>query len=180
MAIETKLTYSRYRELPDDDPCEREMIVGEEFCVPSPSYLHQWVRHLLASLLRQFVRERGLGAVVSPVDLYDSEYDCVDPDVSYLTREEHRQRVGKQRIELPPPLDMEILLPPSVRWDRENKRRFYQAFGVLEHWIVDPIGQAIEVVDLVTGEAATSDPAVSRVLADFHVEVAQLFAEAQS
>jgi hypothetical protein len=42
MLTKTKLTYSRYQELPDTDPYEHEMIAGEEFVSPSPNFRHQW------------------------------------------------------------------------------------------------------------------------------------------
>jgi hypothetical protein len=52
MLTKTKLTYSRYLELPDTDPYEHEMIAGEEFVSPSPKYRH----HRLASDWRSCFR----------------------------------------------------------------------------------------------------------------------------
>lgn len=173
--ISTRLTYSRYRQLPDDDPFEHEMIEGEEFTVPAPSVDHQWLRDQLAFAMQAFCRERRLGWVASPVDLYCDEENYVNSDISYFTPEQVRQVRGTQQIRIPPPLVVETLSPSSVHWDRVNKLGFYQRFGVQEYWIVDPMASTIEVVDLTTGQATLADPACSRVLEGFCVAWAALF-----
>ncbi|MGH2363920.1 MAG: Uma2 family endonuclease [Chloroflexota bacterium] len=72
---------------------------------------------------------------------------------------------------------VEILSKSSMHWDREEKRAFYQRFGVSEYWIVDPFQETVEVIDLTAGTPATVDPAASRVLAGFSVSWAELFAD---
>jgi len=175
MLTKTKLTYSRYRELPDTDPYEHEMVRGEEFVSPSPNFRHQWIRERLSKLLMLFVDERGLGSVVSPVDLYHSEEDYVSPDISFFTSSQTTELMGKQKIRLAPPLAVEVLSKSSVKWDREDKRGFYQRFGVKEYWIVDPFEDTIEVVDLTSGVSTTNDPALSHVLPGFSARWEDVF-----
>ncbi|MFI5268248.1 MAG: Uma2 family endonuclease [Chloroflexota bacterium] len=175
MLTKTKLTYSRYMELPDTDPYEHEMIAGEEFVSPSLNYRHQWIRDRLCALLWVFVNERRLGAVVSPVDLYYSEEDYVSPDISFFNLAQHGQLLDQQKIRLAPPLAIEVLSKSSVKWDREDKRGFYERFGVQEYWIVDPFEETIQVIDLAMGASSMSDPAVSKVLGGFSVRWEQVF-----
>jgi len=175
MLTKTKLTYSRYRELPDTDPYEHEMIAGEEFVSPSPNYRHQWIRDRLAKLLMFFLEEQPLGFIVSPVDLYHSEEDYVSPDISFFTMAQHEQLLDQQKIRLAPPLAIEILSKSSVKWDREDKRGFYERFGVQEYWIADPFEETIQVIDVTTGASSMGDPAVSKVLPGFSVRWEQVF-----
>jgi Uma2 family endonuclease len=70
---------------------------------------------------------------------------------------------------------VEVLSKSSVKWDREDKRGFYERFGVQEYWIVDPFEGTIQVIDLATGASSLSDPAVSNVLAGFSVPWEQVF-----
>ncbi len=175
MLTKTKLTYSRYRELPENDPYEHEMIHGEEFVAPSPMFRHQWIVDRLVRLMANFVEERQLGSVVAPVDLYYGEEDYVSPDISFFTVEQTRQLMGEQKILLAPPLVVEVLSKSSIKWDREDKRGFYSRLGVREYWILDPFDDSIEVVDLERDVLTRADPAVSIVLQGFSVSCAQLF-----
>ncbi len=52
--------------------------------------------------------------------------------------------VTKQRIEGTPNLLVEILSPSSGKHDRSRKMVLYEAFGVEEYWIVDPVHYTIE------------------------------------
>jgi Uma2 family endonuclease len=175
MLTKTKLTYSRYQELPDTDPYEHEMIAGDEFVSASPTFRHQWIRDRLSKLLLMFVDQQRLGSIVSPVDLYHSEEDYVSPDISFFTPHQHQELWTEQKIRLAPPLVVEVLSKSSVKWDREDKRGFYERFGVQEYWIVDPFEGTIQVIDLATGASSLSDPAVSNVLAGFSVPWEQVF-----
>ncbi|MGH2469530.1 MAG: Uma2 family endonuclease, partial [Chloroflexota bacterium] len=79
MITRTRLTYSAYRALPENDRYEHEMIAGEEFLSPSPSWRHQQLASRLAARLEAFARPNNLGEVVQPVDLYYNETTYVSP-----------------------------------------------------------------------------------------------------
>ena len=176
MITKTRLTYRNYQRLPEWDPYEHEMIDGEEFVSPSPKWIHQRLAQRMGELLGQFVSERRLGQIVHPVDLYYDEENYVSPDLSFWTSEQVPLALEAERLEFAPPLVVEVLSKSSVKWDREDKRGFYQRFGVKEYWIVDPFEQTIEVIDLTTGEFMMDDPAASKVLSGFSVSWAALFA----
>jgi Uma2 family endonuclease len=47
--------------------------------------------------------------------------------------------------EIPLPLlVIEVLSPPTARYDRQVKRRWFQHAGVPEYWIVDPDARQVE------------------------------------
>ena len=176
MITKTALTWSEYRRLPESDPYEHEMIDGEEFLSPSPNYWHQRLAHRLSALLDAYLSGQSTGVIVHPVDLYYDERNYVSPDLAYFTHDQDRTLLDAGRIELPPPLVVEVLSKSSVKWDRDDKRRFYKRFGVLEYWIVDPFDQTIEVIDLEADSSSMSDPATSKILPGFHVSWPALFA----
>ncbi|HEY8694524.1 MAG TPA: Uma2 family endonuclease, partial [Chloroflexota bacterium] len=141
MLTKTRLVFGEYRQLPETDPYEHEMIEGEEFVSPSPRWIHQLLVQQFAWLLRSFLLGKRLGVVMGPVDLHYDETNYVSPDLSFFSREQARQLRDAEYSDVPPPLVVEVLSKSSIKWDREDKRRFYKQFGVLEYWIIDPFEQ---------------------------------------
>jgi len=152
------------------------MIDGEEFVSPSPSIWHEFLVVRMVDVLSRFLRGKKLGRLLAPVDLYYAEDSYASPDLCFVTEAQFGQVRDEQALRIPPPLVVEVLSKSSIKWDREDKRGFYKRFGVLEYWIIDPFGQAIEVVDLQTDTSAVSDPAESQVLKGFRVRWQDLFA----
>ena len=175
MITKTRLTYREYRGLPETDRYEHEMIAGEEFVSPSPNVWHEYLSARFTELLATFLRGKKLGRVLGPVDLYYSQHTYVSPDLCFVTTEQFARLRAEQDVRIPPPLVVEILSKSSVKWDREDKRRFYAAFGVLEYWIIDPFVNTIEVIDLVADTLTAADPAISTVLVGFSLAWADLF-----
>jgi len=175
MLTKTRLVFGEYRQLPETDPYEHEMIEGEEFVSPSPRWIHQLLVQQFAWLLRSFLLGKRLGVVMGPVDLHYDETNYVSPDLSFFSREQARQLRDAEYSDVPPPLVVEVLSKSSIKWDREDKRRFYKQFGVLEYWIIDPFEQTIEVIDLPADTSSASDPALSKVLPGFSVGWPELF-----
>lgn len=176
MLTKTKLLFSEYQQLPETDPYEHEMIDGEEFVSPSPRWIHQLLIQQFAWLLGSFLRGKRLGVVVGPVDLHYDETNYVSPDLSVFSMEQASQLREAKYSDIPPPLVVEVLSKSSIKWDREDKRRFYKQFGVLEYWIIDPFEQTIEVIDLAADASSVEDPARSKVLEGFTVSWQELFA----
>ena len=86
------------------------------------------------------------------------------PDLMVLSEELAAAMAGATRatvtLEMPPPrLVVEVVSPGKEAIDRDYryKRSQYQARGIAEYWIVDPIAQQVTVLTLVDGlyEAAT-------------------------
>lgn len=80
------------------------------------------------------------------------------PDLLVLTEELVTAMAGSRRslitLEMPPPqLAIEVVSPGRENTERDYryKRSQYQARGISEYWIVDPIQQQITVLSLIAG-----------------------------
>ncbi|MGH9398817.1 MAG: Uma2 family endonuclease [Thermoanaerobaculia bacterium] len=142
-----KFTYEDLRAMPLDGK-RYELLEGEIYMAPSPNVKHQNVLLNLASALRAFVRERGLGAVfVAPLDVVLSDQNVVQPDIFFVRRDGF-QAITPLFVNGAPDLAVEILSPSNADFDRTTKRRAYNAAGVPEVWYVDPRDDSIEVLRL--------------------------------
>ena len=129
--------------LPDDGN-RYEVIDGELFVTPAPSWDHQAAVLALAMRLQDYLRASGAGTVmIAPADVeFDSER-MVAPDVFVVPLVEGRrprrwEEVGRLL------LAVEILSPSSAHADRQVKRRLYQRERVPEYWVVDVDARLIE------------------------------------
>jgi Uma2 family endonuclease len=139
----TEWTVEMVRALPDDGN-RYEVIDGELFVTPAPSWTHQGAVLELAHILLPYVRERAVGRViVAPADVVFGPRHMVEPDVfvvPLVSGEAPRswEEVGRLL------LAVEVLSPSTTRTDRREKRELYQRKGVPEYWIVDVDARAIE------------------------------------
>lgn len=109
---------------------------------PSASFVHQLLVTELNHALHTTCRSNGI-VVVAPMDVHFDEQNTVQPDVVFILNE-NLHIVKKQRIEGTPDLLVEILSPGTGKHDRIRKKALYEAFGVNEYWIVDPVHCTIE------------------------------------
>jgi glyoxylate carboligase len=68
------------------------------------------------------VRERGLGKVVGPIDLYRDEVNYVQPDISYFTTEQLSQ-ITQQQIRQVPPLSARHTITCAERYIARQRWR---------------------------------------------------------
>ena len=144
MAIATReWTVEEVWALPEDGN-RYEVIDGELFVTPSPSYAHQDAGGLLyARLLSYLASARVAHVYMAPADVRYGPRTLVQPDVFAVRLAEGRKpldRVDASRLLLA----IEVLSPSSARSDRTVKRRLYQREGVPEYWIVDVDARLIE------------------------------------
>jgi len=136
-------TVEMVRALPDDGN-RYEVIDGELFVTPAPSWTHQTAVLELAIMLRQYVQEHGIGhVIISPADVLFGPRNMVEPDVFVVplvggAAPRAWEEVGRLL------LTAEVLSPSSMRTDREDKRKLYQRKAVPEYWIVDVDARAFE------------------------------------
>ena len=142
-ATQTHWTVDMVHALPDDGK-RYEIIDGELFVTPAPSFDHQRAVLRLAIRLETYLLPQRLGEVfVAPLDVILSPRTLVQPDVLVLPL--YRGRLARTREEAGKPLlTVEILSPGSARTDRVRKRALYQREGVPEYWIVDLDARVIE------------------------------------
>lgn len=143
-------TYADYEKLPEGAPYQ--LIGGELVREPSPVPYHQIVSKRIELELANFVEDNGLGEVLyAPIDVYLSETEVYQPDIMFISQE-RLNIIGEKKIEAAPDLVIEILSPSSAYYDLRHKMRVYEASGVKEYWVVDPVEKGIEVYQNINGE----------------------------
>ena len=137
-------TAEMVRALPDDRK-RYEVIDGELFVTPAPSWPHQRTVGGLFLRLSEYLRGQPWAVVsMSPADISFREDMLVQPDLFVVP-------IGADRL-LPRHwsdihallLAIEVLSPSTARADRQAKRRLYQREGVREYWIVDLDARVVE------------------------------------
>jgi len=129
--------------LPDDGN-RYEVLDGELFVTPAPTWEHQGaVAHLL-QLLTSYARANSLGwTKQSPADITFSPRRLVQPDLFVVPwSDAGRPRAWSEVRSLL--LAVEVLSPSTARADRIRKRLIYQDEGVPEYWIVDLDARFVE------------------------------------
>ncbi len=179
-----KLTYEDLVALPDDG-MRHELIDGEHYVTPAPTWTHQIIAGNLYLLIGNYVRERRVGVVVlAPFDVVFSRYDVVEPDLVYFSTARFKEVVGEKNAQGAPDLAIEILSPSTRRRDETIKRRLYERTAVPEYWVVDPKLEAVKVHRLVEGkyqkaaELSLEDEAVltTPLLPDLSLPLREIFA----
>lgn len=134
---ELKMTYEEFREWTDED-VHAEWIDGEVIIQMPPKEPHQTLVGFLERLLAIFVELFDLGVVqIAPFEMRLQEGGPAwEPDIMVLRRE-NLSRLTEDRLDGPADLVIEVISPGSVRHDRDDKFRAYQAGGVREYWVID-------------------------------------------
>jgi Uma2 family endonuclease len=175
-------TYEDYLRLPDDGN-RYEVIRGALYVTPAPRLKHQFSVSELAFSLGLFVRERGLGTVLTApleVNLPFGIGTPVQPDIVFF-RKTNEPDWEKQSFDGVPDLIAEVLSPRTRSLDRKAKLQAYQDAGVPEYWMADPSARTVVVHVLENGRyvehcrGGVGDRVRSAVLPGFEVEVAGLF-----
>lgn len=114
--------------------------------VMSPAFqAHQELSSWLETVLRLFVRTQKLGQVFRApftVLLLQTQQGR-EPDILFVRRE-NLERVHDTYVEGPPDVVVEIVSPESVSRDRGRKFVEYEAEGVPEYWLLDPMRKQAE------------------------------------
>ena len=132
----TEWTVEMVRALPDDGN-RYEVIDGELFVTPAPSWHHQRAVRDLLALIYPYVREHALGdPLIAPADVVFGPRNMVEPDlfvVPLVGGEAPRSWEDVGRLLLV----AEVLSPSTARTDRREKRDLYRSKAIPEYWIVD-------------------------------------------
>ncbi len=137
-------TAEMVRALPDDRN-RYEVIDGELFVTPAPSWPHQWAVGRLFLRLSAYLRGRPWAVVsLSPADISFHEDMLVQPDLFVVPIGPDRRLPRHWSDVRALLLAVEILSPSTARAHRQAKRRLYQREGVGEYWIVDLDARVVE------------------------------------
>jgi Uma2 family endonuclease len=183
MAI-TKLagtwTYEDLFSLPDDGR-RYEIIEGELYEMPAPSWDHAVTIVNLLALLIPVIQSLGGRVVTAPLDVFFEGADPVQPDIVVLLPESAAIGAGRG-VEGAPDLLIEVLSSANRGHDLLTKRALYARAGVCEYWIVDPASRAVEILALDRDalhsvQRASGDAVVvSSLLGDAAFPLAAIFA----
>jgi Uma2 family endonuclease len=139
------LTYDDLLDMPDDGQ-RYEIIGGELFVSPPPTWGHQQVIGRLFEVLRDYARETNGGRVVfAPFGVLLGRHDAVEPDLIFLSADRPKVPNEDNTIDYPPDLVVEVISPSSRRKDRVAKMALYARTGVPEYWIADPSDRAFTI-----------------------------------
>ena len=137
-------TLSELHRLPDDGN-RYELVHGELFVTPAPSFAHQEVVDALAALLQPYVSRHGLGRLVFPRSVIRvGSHSEVEPDM--MVRPVSHSRPTSWDDAPLPILVVEVVSATTRRRDHVEKRALYLEAGVPEYWIVDREPRTIRVV----------------------------------
>jgi Uma2 family endonuclease len=143
---EVRYTYEDYLSTPEDSSQRYEIVDGELFVTPTPRFRHQEVVTNLAVTLAALARGHGLGKVVgAPVTFRLRDDTVTEPDLIFIRADRLDIVVDGRVVGGPPDLVVEVLSPSNRSYDRNLKRRRYQAANVPELWILDADADTLEV-----------------------------------
>jgi Uma2 family endonuclease len=141
--LKRRWTVADLEDLPDDGN-RYEVIDGELFVTPAPTWTHQRAIDAIHRLIGDYLAEQRLGfALFAPADVVFSPRRGVQPDVFAVPAVDGRYPrsfADVKRLLLA----VEVLSPSSARADRVAKRALYRDERVPEYWIVDLDSRTIE------------------------------------
>jgi Uma2 family endonuclease len=131
-----------------DEDTHAEWVDGEVVQVTPPSKEHLRITAFLLAALRGYVNRKKLGGIVlhAPAQMKLARSGR-EADVIYL-RPETMERWGERFVEGPADLVVEVVSRESRTRDRFEKFREYEAAGVAEYWLIDPMQKTVEVYAL--------------------------------
>ena len=138
-------SYADLATLPEDGT-RYEIIDGELYEMPAPTWAHSQVIAGLISVLLPVPQRLGARWATAPLDVFFPGADPVQPDLLVLLPDS-RARVVRRGVEGPPDLLVEVLSPSNRAHDQVRKRALYARGGVREYWLVDPEQRVIEVIN---------------------------------
>lgn len=164
-----------------DEDSNWEYLDGRIIVHSPASYSHEDLFAWFLVLLRSVCEAQEAGVVLgSRFPMRLDERWSPEPDLLFV-REEHRDRIGPQRLEGPADWVIEILSPDTRKLDLEEKRVRYQEAGIGELWFVDREAAEIHVDLLEHGQYRTEIRRDGRLqsisLPAFWVELAWLAGE---
>lgn len=139
--VHTRMTAAEFFDLPETNQ-PTELLDGELIVSPSPVPEHQFVSGDLYSLVKSLVPNGRV--IYAPIDVYFDDNNIVQPDILWVA-EDGKAQITQKYVEGPPALIIEIFSPGTAKRDKREKYNLYQKHGVPEYWMVDPVGQYVEV-----------------------------------
>lgn len=142
----------KYWDLPEGE--RAELVDGVLYAMTSPSRAHQDIVAGLTYEYMNYVRCHGGPCRVYPapfsVVLRADESTILEPDMVVVC---DPSKLSDRGCEGAPDLVVEVVSPSTRSWDYIRKLGRYEAAGVREYWIVDPLAGHTTVYRFDTGDA---------------------------
>ncbi|MGM9524636.1 MAG: Uma2 family endonuclease [Peptococcaceae bacterium] len=127
------MTLEEFEAMEKEEHLRYELLDGAVLMAPSPSFEHQQISGNVVAIAK--AKLKGLCITVFEYDLQADGYNVLKPDVSIYCKKEKEI----------PEIVFEVLSPSTKQRDLMIKPGKYQAAGVKEYWIIDPVSRTVIV-----------------------------------
>ncbi len=141
-----QMSYEQFLEWADEDTLA-EWENGEVIMASPASYRHQDLVRFLLSVVGIYVETRNLGVIQTAPFQMKLLSSGREPDLLFVSNA-HRDRIKPTYIDGPADLVVEIISLESVERDRGTKFVEYEAAGIPEYWLIDPLRNWAEFYQL--------------------------------
>ena len=167
-----------------------ELIKGKVFNMsPAPARTHQLISMRISTRIFNYLEGKSCQVYAAPFDVRltplrnkakkNQIYTVVQPDICVIC---DPSKLDKHGCIGSPELVIEILSPSNSRREMKEKFEVYEENQVLEYWLVEPNQEAVFVYVLNENGKyiglkpfTMDDKITSTVLADFSIEVSDIF-----
>ena len=130
-----------------------ELIGGKKFMTPSASAYHSSSITRLTSMIDNYVFKNKCGRVfVDSLEVHLPDGNVFRPDLIVMTSENLGLINWNRGIYGVPDMVVEVLSRSTKNIDLTIKKDSYEACGVKEYWIVDPLYRSVDVYLLKDGK----------------------------
>lgn len=132
-----------------DEDIRAEWVEGEILLMSPANNWHQNIVRFLTSLLSTYAEHAGIGTVrPSPFLMrLEDRPSGREPDLLFVSND-HEDRLQESYLNGPADLVFEVISPESMSRDRGEKFVEYEAAGIPEYWLVDPLRDELTVYRL--------------------------------
>jgi Uma2 family endonuclease len=137
MAVASRITIEEFELLPEALAHNHALVDGELVEVSGNTIRHNYLRELCVELLAPYVRQRGLGRIITEQE-YDFDGNAHGPDVSFISTAKLPLREWKRRVQrFVPDLAIEIVSENDNFTKLMEKAARYCACGTTEIWVFE-------------------------------------------
>ncbi len=155
-AKSSSVTYREFLEITETSDARYELIDGEVYMLPSPSFFHQKILlNLISLFLDYFKSDKTCTPLFAPLDIElvresvrkqrevtEDDISIVQPDIMILCNAENMLD-EKEKFKGTPVLVVEVLSPSTRGRDLFIKGGLYEESGIEEYWVVDPVKKTV-------------------------------------
>jgi len=124
---------------------EKAEFISGEIIIHSPvKKSHNDVTTQLSALLMFYVKKHQLGCIGIEKIMIQLTRNDYEPDICFFDKKVAANFTSTQSLFPPPSLVIEILSKRTAKHDRGIKFQDYEAHGVQEYWMIDPIKKIVE------------------------------------